>query len=163
MNIKEGLRRILTVILSVITAYYLFIFILSGFIFWKTDYIAQAEVFNKNNPTIKESLIDFSRDNFEKKREFYLETVIIERGNFGFEIHPYKRYFKNWDGIIFKDKHIIASNNVDYIVKLPSVFNYLVTQIWQFLLIPLCWLIIWTIYLIIESTIIWIINGFKNN
>lgn len=161
MNIKQGLRRLLIVILSAFTIYFLLIFTLSGFIFWKTDYIGNAEVYKVNTPEIKESLIDFSRDNFEKKREFYLETTIINMGNFGFAIHPYKRYFTNWDGVTFKDKERITLNNEQYIVKLPSAFNYLITQIWQFLLIPLCWLIIWGIYLLIESVICWIIKGFK--
>ncbi|MBO7735039.1 MAG: hypothetical protein J6S67_20925 [Methanobrevibacter sp.] len=161
INIKQGLRRIGIVFLILANLWFLLMFILSGFIFWESEYIGSAEVYNKNNPNIKIDLIDFSRDNFEKKREWYLESVIIRMGNFGFTIHPYKRYFKNWDGVTFKDNEHIKVNNEEYIVKLPSAFSYLKNQIWQFLLIPLCDLLIIGFYLLIEFILCWIIKGFK--
>ena len=104
--------------------------------------------------------IDFSEKNFAKKRElsdytsYYFETL-------GFKIHPYKRYFENYDNHVFKDNEIYKINNKNYQIKLPSSLKYLCTQFWQFMLIPLINLIILLLYLLIETILSWIIKGFK--
>lgn len=159
INIKEGLRRILTVMLTMFSVYYLFIFIVSGFIFWNIDYIEKAKVINLSNNN-KISLIDFSQKYFEKKKELYDYNEYYFK-SLGFKVHPYKKYFVNYDNHKFVDNEIYTINSANYQIKLPSVFQYVIMQILQFLLIPLCNLLLIGLYFLIESTIIWIIKGFK--
>lgn len=159
INIKQGTRRIGIVFLILANLWFLLMFIFSGFIFWDIDYISKAEVINiSNNNHI--SLIDFSQENFEKKKELYQYTQYYFN-HLGFKVHPYKRYFINFDNVIFKNNEHIKINNQEYIVKLPSAFSYLKSQVLQFLLIPLCNLIIIGLYLLIEFVLCWIIKGFK--
>ena len=160
MNIKRGLRRIFFVILSLFICYFLLIFIIGGGIFWKQDYIFEAKVQNTTKFEDVHTLVEFSNEYFQKENpiDIYYPGFF---DTWGFSIHPYKRFFVNYDGHIFKDKEIYTINNTTYQVQLPSAQKYFITQLWQFLLIPFGTSILLAFYLFVEWIITWIIKGFK--
>lgn len=125
INFKRGLKRIGIILLILMNLFVLLKFFFSGFIFWDIDYISKAKVLNLSNNT-EIDLIDFSQKHFEKEKELYQYTQYYF-DHLGFRVHPYKRYFKNYDNITFKDNEHIKINNEEYIVKLPSAFSYFIS------------------------------------
>ena len=167
INFKQGFRRIAAVGIALFILYFSIKFIFSGFIFWKIDYIGKATVINLKTKQ-EQSLIDFSQNYFEKEKSQYA-YLTYDFNTLGFDIHPYKGYFKNFDNIVFKNNEIYSVDSVNYQIKLPGELKYLYTQIWQFLLIPLGAAILAFLYLLIEKfsilmfqIICWVIKGFKN-
>lgn len=166
INFKQGCRRLALVILSIYVIYFLLRYIFSGCIFLQIDYIEQAKVINLSNKQ-ELSLIDFSQEFFEKEKS-EIDYRIYDFNTLGFSIHPYRDYFKNFDGQIFKNNEVFTVDSVNYQIKLPGKLKYLFTQFLQFLLIPLFAFVMILLYLLIEklisylkAIIIWIIKGFK--
>ena len=174
INSKKGLRRIVVAFISFCVVCALGFYFINGCTF-DTDYIGKVKVFNSEY-NINQNLQEFAN-------EFLRQDNDVHFWSADFKCYPYKQYcsFNNYKFVarkiveinVINFKHYSDESLLKYaktgmqpklkiLVTMPSPFQYLLWQLWEFIKILLIAGLLYGIYLIFEFTVSWIIKGFKN-
>lgn len=150
MNIRLGMRRIAISLIGIITVFALLIYITASLPSIKNNFSYDTIVYNKNAADKNITLGDFLVTYYN-----YEDPYI--------ECYPYKQYcvIEKYHKTI-KQGEVLTINKQEVIVKMPSRFEYIKTQI-----LPLFWIIFgaffaYGLYMCLEILVTWIIKGLKS-
>lgn len=153
INFKQGIRRIVIVIIGFIFLCCMCGYIASGCIWDNWKFKENIEVCNQGTLkclTLKEFLKIYDEEitfyNIECRPYYQLCTCYTA---------AYNKTLKNNQNIVIKGKKTAAR------IVMPSRLRYFLWQLFDFLLIPFWTIIVYVSYLLIEFVFIWMLQGFK--